>query len=189
MQLRKGDKSPEFEVFDYKNIKQALLDNEQPVLLTFFRHAGCPMCNLRTHQLILAQDKLQQYNLKIITVFESPAKSIVKDVGRQNPPFPIIPDPDRKLYKLFGVNISWIGFVKIFFIRPKHVFEAIFKKGFIPKFLEATPMMPADFIINKHGVICEAYYGKDIGDHIPFIDLYAVLDKIVTDNNKDKQVS
>ncbi len=189
MQLKKGDKSPEFEVLDYKNIKQTLLDNEQPVLLTFFRHAGCPMCNLRVHELILAQEKLQQYNLKIITVFESPTKSIVKDVGRQNPPFPIIPDPGRVLYKLFGVNISWVGFVKIFFIRPKHVFEAIFKKGFIPNFSEATPMMPADFLINKDGIICEAYYGKDIGDHLSLVDLYAALDTVMAEDGTKKQVS
>lgn len=27
--------------------------------------------------------------------------------------------------------------------------------------------IPADFIINPHGVIAKAYYGDDIGDHLP----------------------
>ena len=189
MKLTTGDKSPDFESFDFKGIKQTLLETNQPVLLTFFRHAGCPMCNLRTRQLILAYDRLKQYNLKIISVFESPAASIRRDVGRQQPPFPIIPDPERKLYKRFGVTISWTGFVKIFFVRPRHVFEAIFKNGFIPKFAEATPMMPADFLINPDGTIRVAYYGKDIGDHLPFDELYTALDEMKSPVNLATQAA
>jgi len=178
MKLTQGNMAPNFEAFDFEGIKQSLLNTELPVLLTFFRHAGCPMCNLRTREMINDYDKFKAYNLKIVTIFESPEKSIRRDVGKQKPPFPIIPDPERKLYKLFGVTISWIGFVKIFFIRPKHVFEAIFRNGFIPKFAEATPMMPADFLINPDGTIRIAYYGKDIGDHLPFEQLYTALDDI-----------
>jgi len=189
MQMKAGDRSPYFEVLDYKKVKQSLQKNDKPVLLTFFRHAGCPMCNLRVRELIKAQERLKKYDLKILTVFESPTKSIQRDVGRQNPPFPIIPDPERKLYKLFGVAISWVGFVKIFVVRPKHIFEAIFKNGFIPKFLEATPMMPADFLINKDGTIRMAYYGKDIGDHVPFSDLYTALDEMmISDRLSDQDV-
>lgn len=180
MVLKVGDKAPDFEVTDFKNKKQVLLEHGKPILLTFFRHAGCPMCNLRTREMILAHDKMANYGLKILTVFESPTKSIKRDVGRQNPPFSIIPDPERKLYKLFGVSISWVGFVKIFIARPKHVFEAIFKNGFIPKFGEATPMMPADFLIDSDGIIRVAYYGKDIGDHLPCDDLYTALKSMKT---------
>ncbi|VAX00161.1 hypothetical protein MNBD_GAMMA22-1162 [hydrothermal vent metagenome] len=180
MVLKVGDKAPDFEMTDFKNEKQVLLGHGKPILLTFFRHAGCPMCNLRMRELILVNDKMANYNLKILTIFESPTKSIKRDVGRQNPPFSIIPDPERKLYKLFGVTISWVGFVKIFAVRPKHVFEAIFKNGFIPKFGEATPMMPADFLIDNDGIIRVAYYGRDIGDHLSFDDLYAALDGIKT---------
>lgn len=147
------------------------------------------MCNLRTRKMILDYDKFKSYNLKIITIFESPEKSIRRDVGKQKPPFPIIPDPERKLYKLFGVTISWVGFVKIFFIRPKHVFEAVFKNGFIPKFAEATPMMPADFLINFDGTIRLAYYGKDIGDHLPFNQLYAALDEMKASHNQITQAT
>ena len=27
--------------------------------------------------------------------------------------------------------------------------------------------MPADFLVNEHGVIQAAYYGQDEGDHLP----------------------
>ena len=180
MPINVNDKAIDFEVFDFNGKKQQLLGHGHPVLLSFFRHAGCPMCNLRTRELILAHDKMQQYGLKVMAVFESPAKSIKRDVGRQNPPFPLIPDPQRLLYKLYGVTISWLGFVKIFAVRPKHVYQAIFKNSFIPKFAEATPMMPADFLIDPNGTVRIAYYGTDIGDHLPLDDLYTALDNIKT---------
>jgi hypothetical protein len=34
--------------------------------------------------------------------------------------------------------------------------------------LNTTNLMPADFLIDEHGRIAEAYYGSDAGDRIPF---------------------
>lgn len=28
--------------------------------------------------------------------------------------------------------------------------------------------LPADFLVDEQGVIRQAYYGEDIGDHLPF---------------------
>ncbi|EPJ48933.1 MAG: hypothetical protein OFPI_27120 [Osedax symbiont Rs2] len=33
--------------------------------------------------------------------------------------------------------------------------------------------MHADFLINKDGIIEQAYYEKDQGDHLPFADIKA----------------
>lgn len=178
MRPKIGDKAPFFKVSDVNgNLQTTTGDGCRYTLLTFFRHAGCPMCNLRTRELILDQKELVLRNIRVLAVFESPAGSIRRDVGRQNPPFPIIPDPERDLYRLYGVTISWSGFFKIFYARPKRVFEAIFKNGFIPKFAEATPMMPAEILIDPDGQVMHTYYGRDIGDHIPLSQLYALLDK------------
>lgn len=34
--------------------------------------------------------------------------------------------------------------------------------------LNTNNILPADFLIDENGYIVEAYYGQDIGDHIPF---------------------
>lgn len=186
VQKNKGDMASPFQIEDMNGVAQTHAgDGNHPILLSFFRHAGCPMCNLRVHELIQERETLDNYGVKILAIFESPAKSIRRDVGKQKPPFPIIPDPDRRLYKLYGVAPSWSGFVRIFLSRPKRVFEAIFKKGFIPKFAEATPMMPAEFLIAPDGKIKLAYYGTDIGDHLPLSDLYSALDEIAHENNAE----
>ncbi len=177
MRTEIGDTAPFFEVTDVSGQLQTTTgDRRRYTLLTFFRHAGCPMCNLRTRELILAAKELELRNVRVLAVFESSSRSIERDVGRQSPPFPIIPDPERNLYKLYGVAVSWSGFFKIFYTRPKHVFEAIFKNGFIPKFAEATPMMPAEILIDPDGQVVHTYYGRDIGDHMPLSDFFALLD-------------
>jgi len=179
MRLQAGDKAPEFLATDIDGNSQAPPGSEgSPVLLTFFRHAGCPMCNLRTRELILAKSKLDRYGVKVMGVFESSEKNIRRDVGRLDPPFPIISDRERKLYKLYGVAPSWIGFVSIFVVKPWRVYVAIVKNRFIPKFGEATPMMPAEFLIAPDGEIKLAYYGRDIGDHLPLPDLFKALNRI-----------
>lgn len=177
--IQPGDQAPNFEVRDINGqLQRPTGDGQGPVLLTFFRHAGCPMCNLRTRELILAKPELDRYGLQLLGVFESPAESIRRDVGRQNPPFPLLPDPERKLYRLYGVQPSLIGFWRIFFKRPQHVFEAIFKRGFWPKFKEATSMMPAEFLIAPDGNILLTHFGRDIGDHLPLEDLYSALNEM-----------
>ncbi|HED19682.1 MAG TPA: redoxin domain-containing protein, partial [Gammaproteobacteria bacterium] len=46
-------------------------DINRPTLLSFYRHAGCPPCNLRIRELMLASEKLVQYNVQLYAVFES----------------------------------------------------------------------------------------------------------------------
>jgi hypothetical protein len=42
-------------------------------------------------------------------------------------------------------------------------------KGYIPYPLKGSLLtMPADFLVDKDGIIQVTYYGKDEGDHLPF---------------------
>jgi hypothetical protein len=41
-------------------------------------------------------------------------------------------------------------------------------KGYVPIIIKASmTTMPADFLIDRHGIIQVAYYGNDEGDHLP----------------------
>ena len=41
-------------------------------------------------------------------------------------------------------------------------------KGFLPGKLEGDKaLMPADFLIDEDGTILTAFYGKNLGDHLP----------------------
>ena len=43
------------------------------------------------------------YGLRVLTVFESPQASIAVHVGQQQPPFPIVADPDKKVAGLYDM--------------------------------------------------------------------------------------
>src|SRR3978361_238298 len=69
-----------------------------PLLLSFFRNGACALCNLQVHKLIERYPMFAREGMAVIAVFESPRESIQRYVGRQDAPFPIIPDPQGALY-------------------------------------------------------------------------------------------
>ena len=108
----------------------------------------------------------------MVAVFQSPPESIQQYVGKQNIPFTVLADPQRKLYNLYGVESSWFGFFKVL-VTGLEDFLAAWKTGFrMGKMEGVIPSLPADFLIDEDFVIYEAYYGDDVADHIPF----AVID-------------
>jgi len=176
MQLKKGDKAPCFIARDTYNHSHSIPGEwNGPTLLTLYRHAGCPPCNLRLRELILAKPELDKYKLRIIAVFESPATSIEQDLAHSNVPFPVLPDEKRNLYKLFDVKPSISGFLKSLLIKPMPSIKAIFKYGYLPTFSEATAMMPADFLFNADGTVLLSKYGKDFSDYLQLDDIFSTL--------------
>jgi thioredoxin-dependent peroxiredoxin len=137
----------------------------QPVLLSFYRYASCPVCNLRMHSIIKAFPQWSQQGLAVVAVFQSSKASIAQYVGRQDAPFPIVADPGMALYRRFGVESRWLGL-----LSPRLMGTALraFRKGFLPGRVDGPlHRTPADFLIDAEGRIAMAHYGKDIDDHIP----------------------
>ncbi|MDF1618421.1 peroxiredoxin family protein [Petrocella sp. FN5] len=144
------------------------------ILLSFFRYASCPLCNLRVQELIRNQQLFKERGLEILAVFQSPKDSLLQYVGKQNAPFPIITDPEERLYKLYQVEASAFGMMKAMFKPGKFVQAA--KAGFIPGKGEGSKTrIPADFLIDQNLKIAKAYYGKDIGDHMPLNTIFEFL--------------
>ena len=146
------------------------------VMLSFYRYAACPLCNLRVSQLIQHHASFAERNLNLVAVFQSPRESIRRYVGRQDIPFAVIADPERNLYRLYGVESSWPGFIKGS-LRLSMVASALMK-GFLPGKMEGIKsMVPADFLIGPDLTIQVAYYGSDIGDHLPIEKINEWIDR------------
>jgi peroxiredoxin len=174
MRIQPGQMAPDFTatVFARDPLTLSSLRGHK-VWLAFFRYAGCPLCNLRVHQMIQRHDAWQAKGLSIVTVFQAPVDEVAGNVGEQNAPFPIVCDPDEKLYALYGVEASLAGF-----LSPKNiplVAEAM-KAGFGPGTMHGTKTrLPADFLIDEQGVVRETFYAPVIGEHIPFERIDAFL--------------
>lgn len=167
--LRHGEIAPHF-------LKRDLLGHDinlhdyagRWLLLSFYRYASCPLCNLRIHELSLRCTAWQTQGLEMLAVFQSPAEKLRQYVGKQQALFPLLPDPEQRLYALYGVKCSWAGFLKAWATRLPEISRSIVGRGFLPGSVEGgIHRIPADFVIDPQGRVAVAYYGQDIGDHLP----------------------
>jgi peroxiredoxin len=169
VRLKVGEKAKDFSVEDL-NGKSILLSDfkDKKLMLSFYRYASCPLCNLRVLQLMQVHDDLKSKGLHFLAFFQSPKESIGRYVGKQDAPFPIIADPERKVYKLYGVEHSWIGYLRGG-VSMK-MLKALLSGFMIGKMEGKRDLLPADFLI-ENLEIKKAYYGKKISDHIPIEEI------------------
>ena len=168
MRLKPGEKA--------KNIKLPAIDGSmfelesikgKPFMLSFFRFASCPFCNLRVNQLVKQFDEFGS-DFTIIAVFDSPLDNLMRHAEGHKAPFPIIADKDNKYYREYGIEHSVSGMLKGMFLRMPTLLKGILK-GYIPTTIKGSmTTMPADFLIDRDGIIQVAYYGQDEGDHLLF---------------------
>ncbi|MGE0560353.1 MAG: peroxiredoxin family protein [Flavobacteriales bacterium] len=164
--LREYDNAINFIVSDYLNNQVTLSDFKgKKVLLSFFRGAACPFCNMRVRELINNYPKFEEKGIVIIAFFASSKEEILEFAGKQNAPFAIIPDPTLKFYIKYGVEQSKWGMLKTM-LNPIKMVDMMASGFFNLKSIKDKPIVPADFLIDENQIIQKAYYGSDFGDHI-----------------------
>lgn len=139
----------------------------KPFLLSFFRFASCPFCNMRMHELVKRYGELND-NFTIVAIFDSPIDNLRLHAQGHKAPFPILADEANQYYKQYGIQHSVLGVVKGMVFRMPTLLRGI-AKGYIPTTIKGKmTTMPADFLIDADGIVHQEYYGKDEGDHLPF---------------------
>ena len=142
-------------------------------LLSFFRYASCPFCNLRLHKLTTRYKELDN-SFTIVAVFDSSLENLQLNAQKQYAPFPILADQDNACFKLYEIEHSLPGMLKSMFVRLPALLDAMILKGYVPWCIKGSITgMPADFLVDENGVIQTAYYGKDAGDHLTFSQIKA----------------
>ncbi len=146
--------------------------NGRPYLLSFFRFAGCPFCNLRVHQLV-AQFEQFGDDFTIVAIFDSPLDNLIAHAEGHAAPFPILADPENRVYEQYGIEHSVMGMLKGMVFRMPTLMHAV-SEGYSPKVYKGSlTTMPADFLVDRQGIIQTAYYAKDEGDHLPMDQVQA----------------
>lgn len=177
MRLQAGQVAPDFLRPDIGGKTICLGDYRgRYLLLSFYRYASCPFCKLRVYELLQRLPEFERRDLSLVAVFQSAREGIMDHVGKQQPPFPIIPDPGHGIYRRYGVETSLHGFLLGLTLRVGKALKAM-GKGFLPGRMEGRiTLVPADFLIGPDGTILVAYYGKDISDHLPIEVILQRLD-------------
>ena len=137
-------------------------------LLSFFRFATCPFCNMRVHELVTRYDELGD-GLTIVAIFDSPLDNLQTHASEHHAPFPILADEKNTYYQQYGVQRSLLGTLKGGILRLPYSLYGMFVKGYFPWPIKgAMTTMPLDMLVDEQGVIQVAYYGTDEGDHLAF---------------------
>jgi peroxiredoxin len=136
------------------------------VHLQFRRFAGCPICNLHMHEVASRHDEITKAGVTEVVVFHSAADRLRRYVT--DLPFAVVADPDRKLYREFGVHNSIRGMLN------RNVASAV-GRG-VRQSRSARSLagalgptenhlgMPADFLIAPDGAVVALKYGEHADD-------------------------
>lgn len=171
MTLKHGQQAPHFAVKDVFGTEIDLSGYAgRKTMVSFYRFSSCPFCNLRIQRILAEQPNFEEKGLRMISFWQSTGVSILEHVGAQHPPFPMISDPDKHIYRLYEVGQSWLGALKV--IKSPGLIAGALKRGFNPSTVDGDMnQLPADFLLNPDLTIHQAYYGEHIGDHIGFADI------------------
>lgn len=171
MELKQNVTAP---VFVLKDIFDRTIDlnsyRDKKLLIAFFRHAGCPFCNLRVHNLTKIHQELKDKGMEMIFFFESKESVLLRSIfHKEVSPIPLISDPGKIWYKEYGLENSTGK--SIMSHLTSFVQTAIkAKRTGVPIHLmadgESFSTMPAEFLLDKNLVIKKLHYSQDLNDRL-----------------------
>lgn len=161
-------------VFRQKDIFGRMIDltdyTDKKVFIGFFRHAGCPFCNIRVHALSKMHEELAAKGMAMIFFFESKEKVLLNSIfHREVSPIPLIADPEKKWYQAYGLeNSGYKSAVSHISSFVQTAFKA--RSLGVPMHLmadgESISTMPAEFLIDKGLIVREVHYSESLKDRI-----------------------
>src|SRR5271154_3811746 len=100
-----GDRFPELHLAAISGETVPIPDADGALThLQFRRFAGCPICNLHLRSVSARIEEIGAAGIREVVVFHSTADELRK--YQDDMPFPVIGDPDKTLYRRFGVEAS-----------------------------------------------------------------------------------
>ncbi|MBM4253125.1 MAG: redoxin domain-containing protein [Deltaproteobacteria bacterium] len=152
---------------------------DTPLLhIQFRRYAGCPICNLHMRSVMKRYDEIKASGISELVFFHSSAAEMMPHLA--NLPFGCVADPVKTHYKSFGVETSLCGE-----LNPKNIVAVLKGLQIIdPRLLLKKPEngrrgMPADFLINRDGLILDLKYGNFADDQWSVDELVAKAKAVI----------
>jgi peroxiredoxin len=145
-------------------------DSDRLVHLQFRRFAGCPVCNLHLQSFRRRHTEIAAAGIREVVVFHSTADDLRPYTA--DLPFVVIADPDKRLYREFGVESSlralfdpraWPAILRgimnsaVSIVRDKQAVPSLAPHG-------GRFGLPADFLIAPDGRVLATKYGIHADD-------------------------
>ena len=145
--------------------------------LQFRRFAGCPVCNLHIQSLQRRRAEIEAAGVWEVLVFHSPAAELREHAL----PFTVIADPDKALYREFGVESSprallhprvWLPIMRAVG-RSLVAIARGREKGPAAVPVGGRTGLPADFLIAPDGTVLASKHGEHAYDQWSVDDILA----------------
>jgi thioredoxin-dependent peroxiredoxin len=179
MKLQVSQTAPDFTTKDIHGNKIQLSSFKgKKVFLTFYRNVGCPVCNLRFHELLSLEKEFAAKGAIVLAVYESSEPNLKRYVDNENYYTVMISNPQFDLYEKYAIERSTIKLLSSIYkgvIGKAEQGKKLFKQKFDQD--GHANLMGGEFLIDENGKIETAYYNQFIGDHLPVIDIKDFLNK------------
>ncbi len=146
------------------------------VFISFFRHAGCPFCNLRVHALQKKHLELKEKNLEMIFFFESSEKVLLSSIfHKEVSPIPLIADPEKIWYQTYGIENSAAKSTKSHLTGFIQTTVKAKLKGLPVHMMagkESINTIPAEFLLDENLIIRKIHYANGLNDRLSMEFIY-----------------
>lgn len=166
MRLEIGKKAPHFQAESLTGNTVSLEDyKNKNILIKFYRFATCPVCNLHLRGFMRQFNELSNAGLSVVVIFHSPKWRLEENMSDQLP-FQILSDPNKKIFRSYGVKKSLMGMFSWAVMRDyARALAAGFSSGM---FSHDGGIIghPADLLVDKDGIIRYVHYGQNYADSL-----------------------
>ena len=180
MKVRRGDT---IRIRDLVTVDDAAILVPDPTRLThlqFRRFAGCPICSLHLQSTAARLSEIAAAGIREVVLFHSTPQELWTYAGGL--PFDVVADPDKQLYKRFGVETSLRGVLDPRAWAPllKSMLRRNGREGSLTS--AGAPVhptggrlgLPADILIDHAGTVLACKYGRHAYDQWSVDELLAL---------------
>jgi peroxiredoxin len=174
-QLHFDDFAPDLEVLTTTGepVRLSTLWVNQPLLLAFIRHFGCPQCKLMLYELQQSLHEFEHHGINLAIITQGKPEETREFCEQYAPGMVCLSDLDHKVYAAYGLGRGNL----VQTILSPEIWKGnsrARKKGFIPQMPPTGQdafLMSGLFIIGSNGRVRFPYYYDNIADHPPLSQL------------------
>lgn len=159
--LSPGDCLPVVHLRSTRDEIVAVPDPTRIVHLQFRRFAGCPVCSLHLREFVRRQRELDSRGIREIVLFHATPEAL--RTHHADIPFDLVADPERRLYRDFGVEPSLRSVLHPAAWWP--AIRGVLTRGMaVPESVASALNLPADLLIAPDSRIIASHYGRHADD-------------------------
>ncbi len=176
--LSVGDRFPRLELAGAIGGVVAIPPAHGYVHLQLRRFAGCMVCNVHLRQVVQRLPEIQAAGVTEVIVFHSTRQEVLRHEGEL--PLVVVADPQRDLYRRFGVERSTMALLRAWRTLPRAVAGAAVTAVRTRQLPPLSPTggelgRPADILIATTGRVVAVKYGTHAADQWSVDELLRIV--------------